>query len=204
MNKAERHEQLCEKIHVTYVKKNHDYGDAFGKSIAEHGLIAAIVRMEDKFNRFKTLAKTDEIRVKDEAIQDTLLDLANYCLMTVVEIEAQKPEIEAQKPEEKPIFCIDKETIQKDMMDKFLAMVKSKYSVGTTATPFNFRILNGADRLPKRAVLNVRLHMEGSDACTDDIYLVTTYLDGHEPGGISTEYVGIANDVNLNATSYYN
>ena len=30
------------------------------------------------------------LKVKDESIQDTLLDLSNYCIMTVIEIEDEK------------------------------------------------------------------------------------------------------------------
>jgi hypothetical protein len=44
------------------------------------------IRLSDKFNRFKTLSKTNQL-VNDESIKDTLLDLANYAIMTVLEIE---------------------------------------------------------------------------------------------------------------------
>lgn len=52
---------------------------------------SAITRIADKFNRVKNLAKLppDRQRVKSESITDTLLDMANYCIMTVIEIENQ-------------------------------------------------------------------------------------------------------------------
>lgn len=87
MNKIERHRELCDQIHTTYEKKNHDYGDSFGQSIAEHGYIAGIVRMEDKMNRTKSLVKNDKAHVKDESLCDTLLDLANYAIMLSMEVE---------------------------------------------------------------------------------------------------------------------
>ena len=67
----------------TYENKNHDYGDSFKDSLDEFGIIAAVTRMSDKMNRIKSLVKK-EAKVKDESIKDTLLDLATYCIMTVM------------------------------------------------------------------------------------------------------------------------
>ena len=86
-NKVDAHKKLCNQLTDTYVRKNHDYGDAFGKSIEEHGLIAGVVRMEDKFNRLKNIIKTNEVLVGDEKLEDTLLDLANYTIMMVIELQ---------------------------------------------------------------------------------------------------------------------
>lgn len=66
-----------------YTKKNKDYGDSFSKSCDEFGITAALVRMQDKFNRIKNLTK-EENQVKDESIKDTLIDLANYSIMTLI------------------------------------------------------------------------------------------------------------------------
>ncbi len=73
-----------------YASKNADYGDSFKLSLDEHGLIASIVRMEDKLNRLKTLVKNKQ-EVKDESIADTLLDLANYSAMTYMWINKFEP-----------------------------------------------------------------------------------------------------------------
>lgn len=87
MSKINQHADLCEQIHKIYVNKNHDYGDSFGKSIEEFGPIAGIVRMEDKFNRIKTLIrKGGDQKVADESVIDTLLDLANYAIMLSMEL----------------------------------------------------------------------------------------------------------------------
>lgn len=69
-----------------FVKKNTDYGNSFEESLEKHGLIAAIVRMEDKMSRLQTLSKQDAL-VKDESIIDTLKDLSNYALMSAVWLE---------------------------------------------------------------------------------------------------------------------
>lgn len=67
----------------TYAAKNHDYGDSFEISCNKFGIIAGIVRMGDKMNRIETLA-VKKAEVNDESIKDTLLDLANYAIMTVM------------------------------------------------------------------------------------------------------------------------
>lgn len=88
MNKVEHHAKLCKELNDLYARKNADYGDSFGKSYEEEGLAMARIRLGDKFNRFKTLSRSVERKVLDESIRDTLIDLANYALMTVLEMEA--------------------------------------------------------------------------------------------------------------------
>lgn len=73
----------------TYAAKNHDYGNSFEESLDEFGLVASVVRLGDKMNRIKSLIKK-EARVKDESIKDTLLDLANYAIMTVMWLDGEK------------------------------------------------------------------------------------------------------------------
>ena len=86
-DKYEQHRQLCEKIHSTYVAKNKDYGDSFTRTRAEakYPELVIITRLSDKFYRLKTLLEGAEQQVKSESINDTLLDLANYCLMELLE-----------------------------------------------------------------------------------------------------------------------
>jgi len=85
----EKHKELCDKIHNTCVAKNHDYGNSASDLYNKFGLISYIVRMNDKMNRINTLIKR-EAEVKDEKITDTLLDLANYCLLAVADMELDK------------------------------------------------------------------------------------------------------------------
>lgn len=66
-----------------YQAKNQDYGNSFEKSLYKFGLVASIIRLSDKMNRIESLSQT-KARVKDESIEDTLLDLANYAIMTVI------------------------------------------------------------------------------------------------------------------------
>ena len=75
-----------------YDAKNRDYGDSFGKSFQEWGMPMACIRLTDKLNRLCALTKSGEQRVQDESIEDTLRDLANYSIMTLIELERRKRE----------------------------------------------------------------------------------------------------------------
>jgi len=90
--KYERHKNICQELHQTYVNKNTAYGDSFGRSLQKFGNMAAIVRMYDKLERFITLSGGADNKVYNENIEDTLKDLANYAIMTCIELEANKPE----------------------------------------------------------------------------------------------------------------
>lgn len=81
---------ITKRMAEVYAAKNHDYGNSFSKSIEEFGLVAAAVRMNDKMERIKALVKSQDNNrcVKDETIEDTLLDLANYAVMTLVELKS--------------------------------------------------------------------------------------------------------------------
>lgn len=80
---------LLDQIKDTHEKKNHDYGNSFAKSMDEFGMPAAAIRLSDKLNRFKSLIKS-EAQVKDESIEDTLLDMAAYAIMTVEYLKEKK------------------------------------------------------------------------------------------------------------------
>lgn len=94
MNRIERHREICENLNKTYEQKNSDYGNSFGETFKKLGIISAITRISDKYNRICSLAtkSAEERKVKDESIKDTLLDMANYCIMTVIEIENENAE----------------------------------------------------------------------------------------------------------------
>lgn len=87
LSKVQRHAEICKEINNLYERKNHDYGDSFHQTFAEEGMAMARIRLGDKFSRFKTLSRSGEQKVNDESIRDTLIDLANYAIMTVLEME---------------------------------------------------------------------------------------------------------------------
>lgn len=87
--KIKKHKKICDELNSLYAKKNHDYGDAFHLSFIEEGMAMPRIRLGDKFNRFKTLSRGDKQEVNDESIRDTLIDLANYAIMTILEMEGE-------------------------------------------------------------------------------------------------------------------
>lgn len=91
MEKVEQHSIIAQKLTELYERKNADYGDSFGKSYAEYGLAMPCIRLEDKLNRLKNLSlRGSKQRVNDESIRDTLMDLANYAIMTIIEIDREQ------------------------------------------------------------------------------------------------------------------
>lgn len=88
MTKVEQHAKVCKELNELYSRKNADYGDSFGKSYEEFDPVMAAIRMGDKLNRYKALIKRRQ-QVNDESVRDTLIDLANYAVMTVVEMDRQ-------------------------------------------------------------------------------------------------------------------
>ena len=93
--KAQIHLEICEKMHDTYVRKNKDYGDSFVK-VREKYPNAILIRLNDKLLRAETLYATSERLVTDESVDDTLLDMANYCIMELIE---RRADVERQKQE---------------------------------------------------------------------------------------------------------
>ena len=89
-DQVDRHAMICDEIKELYRKKNADYGDSFHKTFLEEGMAMPRIRLTDKLERFKRLTKSNEQNVKDENIRDTLIDLANYAIMTILEMECEQ------------------------------------------------------------------------------------------------------------------
>ena len=86
-DRTEQHRRICDELTATYQRKNADYGDSVHKTFLEEGHAMSRIRLSDKLERFKTLTKGADRQVQDESIRDTMMDLANYAIMTVMEIE---------------------------------------------------------------------------------------------------------------------
>ena len=84
--KHARHKQILEHLHDVYVDKNNKYGDAFADTVEKYGNVAALTRMYDKFSRIETMI-LHEIEDSEESVIDSALDLANYLVMFVIELE---------------------------------------------------------------------------------------------------------------------
>lgn len=77
--------QIANGLTELYERKNADYGNSFSKSYEEFGLTSPVIRLSDKVERLKTLSK-QEAKVKDESIQDTVMDIAVYAMLTLMEL----------------------------------------------------------------------------------------------------------------------
>ncbi len=72
--------EMLEDAKILHEKKNHDYGDSFKISVNKYGLVASLTRMSDKYNRFISLQ--DSQSSVDEKLEDTIMDLFCYAVMT--------------------------------------------------------------------------------------------------------------------------
>lgn len=75
-----------------YERKNKDYGNSFGKTYEKLGIISAVVRLQDKMNRIIELTTKGEQQVNDESLRDTIIDMANYSVMTLMEMSKSEDE----------------------------------------------------------------------------------------------------------------
>lgn len=74
-----------------FCKKNHDYGNSFEKSLDTFGLVAGIVRMNDKFERLVSLNDPNkDSQIASESLVDTLEDLSNYAAMAACWLKGKK------------------------------------------------------------------------------------------------------------------
>lgn len=89
MSKYEIHAKICEELTQIYYNKNQDYGDSF--AIVRAKVPDAIrVRLWDKMLRLDNLLSGADALVQSETIEDTLKDMANYCLMELIERQLEK------------------------------------------------------------------------------------------------------------------
>ena len=85
MAKVDLHKELLDEMHELYKRKNADYGDSFAQLRQRYPNFVCM-RLFDKLNRLDTLMKPGyEAQVADEKLEDTLMDIANYAIMELVE-----------------------------------------------------------------------------------------------------------------------
>lgn len=83
------HREIVTGLTELYERKNRDYGDSFHKIFIEEGLASSRIRLSDKLERFKQLSRGAEQQVNDESMSDTIRDLANYAILTLIELRRQ-------------------------------------------------------------------------------------------------------------------
>lgn len=86
IDKVAQFKSIANSLASLYERKNSDYGDSFGETFKKLGIISSITRMSDKLNRIISLTTKKNQKVNDESIADTLMDLASYSIMTLIEL----------------------------------------------------------------------------------------------------------------------
>ena len=123
-SKLKIHEDLCNEIHELYAKKNSDYGDSFAK-VREEIPNAILVRLNDKLNRLKSLmADPEKHQVNNESIDDTLMDLANYALLELIERRAEQIDQMKKMMEEEPVS----ETIHATQLGDLITKINDSFA----------------------------------------------------------------------------
>ena len=177
---------IQDKLVNIYAKKNHDYGDSFNEGCNELGVGYAFSRIFDKTKRFQTLAKgimnnNLSIEVQDETMEDTIMDLANYCMMylawrdkhvSIGEVEAKQGDIQLSSTGE-----LESNTITNDTQES----VKEYHKIGAEL---------------HKAISKLMLEQTDCD-CTNEvinIYGIDLYKDNNNYVYIKTitdEYVNV-------------
>ena len=85
MNRVEMFKKVASEICELYEAKDRCYSNSFGATYEKLGIISAVTRISDKYNRLCNMA-TSPTPINDcgESIEDTLKDMAAYCIMTLI------------------------------------------------------------------------------------------------------------------------
>lgn len=79
--------KIAEELCNLYERKNRAYGNSFSNTFKKLGIISAVTRLSDKYERLCNLVTNPEIDDLGESIEDTLRDMASYCIMTIMELK---------------------------------------------------------------------------------------------------------------------
>lgn len=133
MENTELFKQITAKMAETYEKKNADYGNSFEETLNKWGINIALARMDDKLNRVNTLLNKTA-QVKDESVEDTLMDLATYAVMTLMFLQKSAnqetntaPAKESEEPKPNFDYLIGKLVLIKGGVDSKGFPVKKVY-----------------------------------------------------------------------------
>ena len=97
---------IIEKMKDIHSNKSHDYAGTSEDPFANLKLSTkmgipywkgCLVRIGDKFSRLCSFARQGELQVKDESIEDTLIDMANYSVICLILYREGKKEDEHNK-----------------------------------------------------------------------------------------------------------
>ena len=84
--------KLLDKMKKIHSCKNHDYAGEnepfrnfrICETMGISSWKGCLIRISDKFSRLCSFAKKEEYKVKDESVEDTLMDLSIYALICII------------------------------------------------------------------------------------------------------------------------
>lgn len=94
MNKENDFRLITNQLATMLELKNEKYGNSFGKLRERYKFPIILIRLNDKISRLEYLLLNNDSGTEDERVEDTLLDLAGYCIL---ELNARKKEKESKK-----------------------------------------------------------------------------------------------------------
>jgi len=114
--KVKKFREIVNELADLYEKKNHNYGDSFGKLYEDLGPIAGLVPLHNKLDRLTNLIKNDD-KNHFESIEDNFKDLANYAIMNLIEMQDHNKAIDFTEEVRRfkiPLVGVDKSIMKTD------------------------------------------------------------------------------------------
>lgn len=105
MDKVKEFRAIVNKMADTYEKKNSNYGDSFGKLFEELGAVSGLVPLYNKLHRATSLINGDENHF--ESLEDTLIDMACYAIMNVIEMRNKQQDSKVDSTSGKSLSLTD-------------------------------------------------------------------------------------------------
>ena len=80
------HKAITDAIHKTFKSKRQDYGQTTTMLLKKYGPVSMLTLLYTKLERIDNLTMNNKTP-NNESVRDSLLDLANYCIIWLVEME---------------------------------------------------------------------------------------------------------------------
>ena len=78
-------DEIFSEMKKLLIDKNDDYGDSFSSLFKKFGLLSLIICLSGKVKRLENL-NDDELKIKNESIEDTLKDIIGYGILGLIEL----------------------------------------------------------------------------------------------------------------------
>lgn len=82
-------DSVIDEMKELHAKKNKDYKGSFHDLFKEYGMPYALGHLEEKLNRVKAITANGGNAVKNDHIEDSVIDLASYAVMLYVELKSK-------------------------------------------------------------------------------------------------------------------